>query len=160
MCVSLRPTCCPGRSSPWVSRGCRLGLGSGAEQQLGGGRFAGGMCGIHRRREQGDEERLSKCPAVELGTSLGDRIRKDRESNTDLVFVATNFSPLAIIKSLWSLANHSSLAPGEKNHRVSKKKNHMNEPDIVFASFELHRPGFQRLHGAKLYLLCSHRTAH
>lgn len=70
----------------------------------------------------GDEERLPKCPAAELGMSLEDRIWEDRESNTDLVFVTTNFSPPAIIKSLWSLANHSSLAPGEKNHRFSKKK--------------------------------------
>lgn len=85
----------------------------------------------------GDEERLPKCPAAELGMSLEDRIWEDRKSNTDLVFVTTNFSPPAIIKSLWSLANHNSLAPGEKNHRFSKKKKkYMNEPDIVFASFD------------------------
>ena len=42
----------------------------------------------------GDEARLSKCPAAELGMSLGDRIWEDRESNADLFFVTTIISHL------------------------------------------------------------------
>lgn len=45
-----QPIYCPGRSSPWVSRGCLLKLGSGTKQQLGGGSLGGGMVhGMDRR---------------------------------------------------------------------------------------------------------------
>lgn len=34
-----QPSCCLGKSGPWVSRGCLLGLGAGTKQQVRGVRL-------------------------------------------------------------------------------------------------------------------------
>lgn len=72
MWVCLQPTCCPDRSSPWVSRRCLLGLRSGKEQQVGGGRLEAE--GLWDPQEMGAGGRVGcqGCSAPELAVRLED----------------------------------------------------------------------------------------
>lgn len=73
--ICSQHTCSPGRSAPWISRGCLMELGARIKQSVEKRDWEGKNSGFHQSLGQRNREGCSRCSVAKLGVRLRDSVR-------------------------------------------------------------------------------------